>query len=337
MRARLGAPRPSQGPVLALVLLFVLSLLAGAARACGGDGDGGAHWDREIDVKGRRRSLLSFQGRRCGAVMPSADVLQAVEFRLAAYSAKEAARGSLGGAVYYIPTYVYNVVSSDGSDRGSVPEATLRAQVDALNEAYATAVTPDGAVSNSGDQAGINWRFDLQGITTIKAGDMCEPTNEKAIKMANRKGGKGALNLYITDLSACGLLGYSTWPWELDPKAGKQDAQTMDGVVIHYATLPGGSYKPYDMGRTCIHETGHWMGIYHVFQSGCSKGGDLVDDTPYQAAPTEGCPSFRDTCPQPGEDPFWNFMDYTDDRCMKGFTAGQHKRMEAMWQLHRAG
>jgi hypothetical protein len=30
----------------------------------------------------------------------------------------------------------------------------------------------------------------------------------------------------------------------------------MDGVVIHYATLPGGSYKPYDMGRTCIHETG---------------------------------------------------------------------------------
>jgi hypothetical protein len=24
-----------------------------------------------------------------------------------------------------------------------------------------------------------------------------------------------------------------------------------------------------------------------------------------------------------------------DDACMKGFTAGQHKRMEAMFQLHR--
>jgi len=75
----------------------------------------------------------------------------------------------------------------------------------------------------------------------------------------------------------------------------------------------------------------------HNPKTGCSKGGDQVDDTPYQSAPTEGCPKSRDSCPQPGEDPFWNFLDYTDDKCMKGFTAGQHKRMEAMWQLHREG
>jgi hypothetical protein len=29
-------------------------------------------------------------------------------------------------------------------------------------------------------------------------------------------------------------------------------------------------------------------------------------------------------------------QDYTDDKCMRGFTPLQHKRMEAMWQLHRA-
>jgi hypothetical protein len=50
------------------------------------------------------------------------------------------------------------------------------------------------------------------------------------------------------------------------------------------------------------------MGLFHVFQNGCSKGGDQVDDTPYQSAPTEGCPTSRDSCPQPGGDPFWNFM-----------------------------
>ncbi len=207
---------------------------------------------------------------RCGAVQPSSAVLQQVEFRLASYMAKEAARGPTrradGAKVYTIPTYVYNVVTADG--RGAVPDETLRAQVDELNKAYATAVTPDGAVSNSGQEAGIAWKFDLQAVVTVKAGDMCDNGVEKGVKAANRKGGKGALNLYITDLTSCGLLGYSSWPWELDPKSGKADPVTMDGVVIHHETLPGGSYKPYNMGRTCIHETGHWMGLYHVFQNG---------------------------------------------------------------------
>ncbi|GBF91178.1 zinc metalloprotease [Raphidocelis subcapitata] len=332
------------------LLLAAAALLAAApARACGDDGDGApaaaaaaaAPWDREIALRGRRRSLLSLRGRRCGAVPPAPGVLRAVQFALAAHAAKEAARAPAaarqGPTTYTIPLHLFNVVSSDGKDRGYVSDAGLKGQVDALNAAYATAVAPDGSVGNSAGAAGITWKFDLQGITRVKAGDMCDQKNEKEVKTANRKGDKGALNLYITDLSSCGLLGYSTWPWELDPKSGKQDALTMDGVVIHFETLPGGSYKPYNEGRTCIHETGHWMGLFHVFQNGCSKGGDQVDDTPYQASPSDGCPSSRDSCPQPGSDPFWNFMDYTDDRCMKGFTPGQHKRMEAMRQLHRQG
>ncbi|KAI8469841.1 MAG: hypothetical protein J3K34DRAFT_393781 [Monoraphidium minutum] len=342
MQRRLGA---------VLSVLLALTLLAATARACGGPesgssfGGGAQHgdvaaWDREIEVKGRRRSLLSLNGRRCGAVLPPADVLQRVEFRVAAHRAKEAARVASGGAqapkVYTIPLHVYNVVSDDGTERGFVSNADLKAQVDEMNKAYATAVTPEDEAGTAGERAGVQWDFDLQGITRIKAADMCDAGAEKAVKTANRKGGKGALNLYITDLSSCGLLGYSSWPWELDPKSGKADALTMDGVVIHYETLPRGTYKPYNMGRTCIHETGHWMGLYHVFQNGCSKGGDQVDDTPYQGAPTEGCPKTRDSCPQPGEDPFWNFMDYTDDKCMKGFTPLQHKRMESMFLLHRA-
>ena len=198
-------------------------------------------------------------------------VVQRGEFGVSAHRAWVAARSAAGKAgapqAYTIPTYVFNVVSTDG-ERGSVPEGVLRAQVDALNAAYATAVTLDGAESTAGEQAGIQWKFDLQAVVTVKAGDMCDSGVEKAVKAANRKGGKGALNLYITDLSSCGLLGYSSWPWELDPKSGKADAETLDGVVIHYDTLPGGGYKPYNMGCTCVHETGHWMGLYHVFQNG---------------------------------------------------------------------
>jgi hypothetical protein len=48
----------------ALALLVVLPLLADGVRACGQHDGHAASWDREIEVKGRRRSLLSLKGRR---------------------------------------------------------------------------------------------------------------------------------------------------------------------------------------------------------------------------------------------------------------------------------
>mmetsp|Transcript_19582 Transcript_19582/g.59240 ORF Transcript_19582/g.59240 Transcript_19582/m.59240 type:complete len:112 (-) Transcript_19582:620-955(-) len=88
------------------------------------------------------------------------------------------------------------------------------------------------------------------------------------------------------------------------------------------------------------------MGLYHTFQGGCSPNrGDYVADTPPSRSPTFGCPGYRRTCWSQlvrksygnfYQDPFKNFMDYTDSKCLKVFTPGQAARMRLLWVRFRA-
>src|SRR5580765_995157 len=140
------------------------------------------------------------------------------------------------------------------------------------------------------------------------------------------------LNLWVCPLGNS-LLGYAQFPG--GPTA-------TDGVVILHSAFgnTGTAAPPFDKGRTATHEIGHWLNLRHIWGddgTGCS-GSDFVDDTPNQAGPNFGAPSFPHvTCSNgPNGDMFMNYMDYVDDRAMVMFSKGQADRMQASLDHERA-
>lgn len=135
------------------------------------------------------------------------------------------------------------------------------------------------------------------------------------------------LNLWVCNIQG-GLLGYAAFPGE---------AASTDGVVINNNAFgsSGTARAPFSLGRTAVHEVGHWLNLLHIWGDDgleCS-GSDNVSDTPNQAGSNGGPSITKDSFPhiscnnRPNGDMFMNYMDYVDDKVMVMFSKGQLDRM----------
>ena len=138
------------------------------------------------------------------------------------------------------------------------------------------------------------------------------------------------LNIWVCKLEG-NALGYANFPGS---------SANQDGVVINYKAFGrnGIAKAPYNFGRTCTHEIGHWLILSHIWgddNNDCSVSDfpitqQGIDDTPNQEGPTFRCKRFPELDDCSSTSPgimYMNFMDYTDDKCMMFFTPGQIWRM----------
>jgi hypothetical protein len=171
------------------------------------------------------------------------------------------------------------------------------------------------------------------------------------------------LNYWVgADGTGSGILGYAQFP------SSTLEPVSSDGVFINYQTWATNScytMSDFNMGRTAVHETGHYFGLLHTWGddgnsctgddfaditttgSSCSLPAALfnpaglgntasdVGDTPNQAGENSGCPSssvITDACTAAGGGVMYqNMMDYSNDACLSLFTKKQVERME--WVL----
>lgn len=306
--------------VVALMMVTFVAVAQEVPRA-------GSHADRFTigDDEWLNNDAFIQSGHRCVTPQPTEEQANAIEAHFLEELLYHVGPREQSVASPVSITVNFHVIRSS-SGAGDVSDTRLNQQIATLNAAY----------SGKGFTfvRGTTDRTNNQSWYTMQPGTSAETNCKNSFTASSANDSRYVLNFYTASPGG-GLLGWATFPWD------RASNPRMDGVVILNSSINGGTATNYNLGDTATHEIGHWLGLYHTFQSGCGTGnnttsGDRVADTAAEASPASGCPTGRDTCTSiSGVDPITNFMDYTYDACMNNFTSGQTTRMVNMAATYR--
>ncbi|MBI5865006.1 MAG: thrombospondin type 3 repeat-containing protein [Planctomycetes bacterium] len=144
-------------------------------------------------------------------------------------------------------------------------------------------------------------------------------------------------NIYTHNLleASGGVLGrVLQFPWEPGANRGPND-----GIMLDYNIVGLNRFaRPNDLGRVCVHESGHYLGLFHTFQGGCGNPtncyttADLICDTGPQNVIDFAC---QDNASCSAPEPVNNFMNYQEDACWLKFSPEQARRMRCSLESYR--
>lgn len=294
---------------------------------------------------------------RCGTVAYSKNLYPDYELRKTTFEEwielKKQSRHRIPGGreralPYRIPVVVHIIHNGEAIGTGAnISEAQVLSQLRVLNEDFnrenADRVNTPAvfqAVAGSLDIEFALAKRDPDGVATngivrVNGNRSSWTMNDNyALKSLSYWPAEEYMNIWVCNLTD-GHAGYAQFPESNLP--GMENSSTnrlTDGVVIWHRAFGSEDDGPFNLdrvfnkGRTTTHETGHFLGLNHIWadESRCD-GTDYVADTPNQGPASSGCPTHpkMDNCSSVVM--FQNFLDYTNDACMNLFTQGQVERM----------
>jgi formylglycine-generating enzyme required for sulfatase activity len=254
-------------------------------------------------------------------------------------------RGEYQPGPTFCVTVVVHVIENAAATLGHVTPVDILDQIEVLNRDYSAArIRFQLATTDPAGNPTLGFDYHYSDDWYNDQGDYTTPLAWDTSKY---------LNIYTNTAASpgAGTLGYAKFPWDTEY------GTPADRIVInwqHFGSDPTSAH--YGLGRTCVHEVGHFLGLLHTFESaqdldgdgladsasganGCATGcchasGDLICDTDREESAHFGCAP-RSTCGT-GADPIDNFMDYSDDQCMVGFTTEQIGRMRCTLMTKRS-
>ena len=268
---------------------------------------------------------------------------------------------SKAGNVIYIPV-VFHCIYKNTNDVTYLHDSIFDRQIAVLNETFSLTNQNFSTTRSIFDSIAVDTeiRFCLAGQDTLgnsTNGIMRYQSNQNWLSSVANDAIKTAyppwnpnkyLNVWTCDMSLFGIpvvLGYAAFPGGPPSK---------DGVVLQ-AEFVGyqNNGTENNLGRTMVHEVGHWLGLRHIWGDGQNSSSpcdstDYVDDTPHASdASQTDCDTTKNTCSN--ESSYWsqlgidppdmveNYMDYSKDGCMTMFTKGQKDRMWSFLNTIRSG
>lgn len=266
---------------------------------------------------------------------------------------------------------VFHVVYNDSIE--NIKDENIYTQLDELNKCYrrlnADTINTRPEFKDVVGDSGIE--FELEEIIRVHTNVLFEPSLfalPDNVKESNNGGSDAKdpnhfLNIWICKMqpidvfgSKSPLLGYAYPPNGLAnwPAGSSAPSLNLEGVVLDYRTVGEDEFEIEGMGsipmlgRTCVHEVGHYLGLRHISGDGSAFGGvscdgnDGIDDTPTQGKQSEfNCNHNQNTCNANvnGDlpDMIENYMDYSREDCQNSFTNGQINVMRNVIMGVRSG